>query len=36
MDAAVVELDALADTVGTAAEDDDLALVGNAGLVLVS
>ena len=34
MDAAVVELDALADAVGPAAEDDDLLLVGDADLVI--
>ena len=32
--AAVVELDALADAVGAAAEDDDLAVGGRAGLAL--
>ena len=36
MDAAVVELDALADPVRAAAEDDDLFLVALAGLVLVA
>ena len=36
VDAAVVELDALADPVRTAAEDDDLLSVGLAGLVLVA
>jgi hypothetical protein len=35
VDAAVVELDALADPVGAAAEDDDLAAIADPGLVLL-
>jgi hypothetical protein len=34
VDAAVVELDALADAVGAAAEDDDLLAIGDADLVV--